>query len=108
MDKTFGEYHFTRLETVIFGAGKIESLGRELERRGAKRVLIVTGKTLGRSKLLDKVKTAVGPALAGLFTGAAQHVPPKTVGGLVAEARRGAADTMASFVGGRPSDTVRN
>ncbi|MGA7873941.1 MAG: hypothetical protein WCA22_23880, partial [Candidatus Binatus sp.] len=73
MDKTAGEYHFTRLETVVFAAGKAEALGRELSRRGAKRALIVTGKTLGGSKLLDKVKSAAGPALAGVFTGAAQH-----------------------------------
>jgi alcohol dehydrogenase len=108
MDKTFGEYHFTRLETVIFGAGKIESLGRELSRRGAKRALIVTGKTLGGSKLLDKVKAAAGPALAGVFTGAAQHVPSKTVAELVAEARRVEADAMVSFGGGSPIDTVKN
>ncbi len=108
MDKTFGEYHFTRLENVIFGAGKVESLGRELARRGAKRALIVTGKTLGRSKLLDKVKAAAGPALAGVFTGAAQHVPSKTVTELVAEARRVDADAMVSFGGGSPIDTVKN
>ena len=63
MDETAGEYHFTRLETVVFGVGKVESLGRELSRRGAKRALIVTGKTLGHSKLLDKVKTVAGSAL---------------------------------------------
>ena len=56
MNKTAGEYHFTRLETVVFGIGKVESLGRELSRRGANRALIVTGKTLGHSKLLEKVK----------------------------------------------------
>src|SRR5579862_9820683 len=108
MDKTAGEYYFTRLETVIFGVGKVESLGRELSRRGSKRTLIVTGKTLGRSKLLDKVKTAAGPALAGVFTGAAQHVPSKTVAELVAEARRVDADAMVSFGGGSPIDTVKN
>src|SRR3984893_5294948 len=108
MDKTFGEYHFTRLDTVIFGAGQVESLGRELSRRGAKRALIVTGKTLGRSKLLDKVKAAAGPALAGVFAGAAQHVPSKTVVELVAEARRVEADAMISFGGGSPIDTVKN
>src|SRR6266850_1408516 len=86
MDKTSGEYHFTLLDTVVFGAGKVEALGRELSRRGAKRALIVTGKTLGRSKLLDKVKAAAGPGLAGVFAGAAQHVPSKTVVELVAEA----------------------
>ncbi len=108
MDKTAGEYHFTRLETVVFGVGKVESLGRELTRRGAKRALIVTGKTLGRSKLLDKVKSAAGSALAGVFTGAAQHVPSQTVTELVAEARRVGADAMVSFGGGSPIDTVKN
>ena len=107
MDKTSGEYHFTQLDTVIFGAGKVEALGRELSRRGAKRALIVTGKTLGRSKLLDKVKTAAGPALAGVFAGAAQHVPSKTVAELVAEARRVEADAMISFGGGSPIDTAK-
>src|SRR5258708_22356722 len=108
MDKTSGEYHFTRLDTVIFGAGKVEALGRELSRLCAKRALIVTGKTLGRSKLLDKVKAAAGSALAGVFAGAAQHVPSKTVAELVAEARRVEADAMVSFGGGSPIDTVKN
>ena len=108
MNKTAGEYHFTRIETVIYGAGKIESLGRELTRRGARRALIVTGKTLGKSKLLDKVKASAGSALAGVFTGAAQHVPSKTVGAVGDEARRVEADTMISFGGGSPNDTVKN
>ncbi len=108
MNKTAGEYHFTRLETVVFGVGKVESLGRELARRGAKRALIVTGKTLGRSKLLDTVKNAAGPAIAGVFTGAAQHVPAHKVAELVAEARRVGADAMVSFGGGSPIDTVKN
>jgi alcohol dehydrogenase len=108
MDKTTGEYDFTRLETVVFGVGKVEALGRELSRRGAKRALIVTGKTLGQSKLLDKVKSAAGNALAGVFTGAAQHVPSQTVTELVAEARRVGADAMVSFGGGSPIDTVKN
>src|SRR5208282_3895669 len=108
LDKTSGEYHFTRLETVVFGVGKVEALGRELTRRGAKRALIVTGKTLGRSKLLDRVKSAAGPALAGVFTGAAQHVPSLTVTELVAQARRVGADALVSFGGGSPIDTAKN
>jgi alcohol dehydrogenase len=108
MDKTTGEYDFTRLETVVFGVGKVKALGRELSRRGAKRALIVTGKTLGQSKLLDQVKSAAGNALAGVFTGAAQHVPSQTVTELVAEARRVGADAMVSFGGGSPIDTVKN
>src|SRR5260370_10678409 len=108
MNNTTGEYNSTRLETVVFGVGKFETLGRERSRRGAKRALIVTGKTLGRSKLLDKVKAAAGSALAGVFAGAAQHVPSQTVTELVAEARRVGADAMVSFGGGSPIDTVKN
>ena len=60
MDPVAGEFNFTRLEKVTFGPGKAAGLGHELERRGLNRALIVTGKTLGRSKLLDKVTAAAG------------------------------------------------
>ncbi len=82
-----GEFNFTRLESVLYGPGKIEMLSRELARRGAKRAVIVTTKTLGRSRLLDGVKAAIGPALAGVFAETSQHVPSKTVAALVGEAR---------------------
>lgn len=102
-----GEFNFTRLETVVWGPGKIELLSRELSRRGAKRAVIVTTKTLGRSKLLDKVKNAAGDALAGVFSETAQHVPSKTVEALVAEAKRVNADSFVSFGGGSPIDTAK-
>src|SRR5258707_14187835 len=102
MDKTTGEYDFTRLETVVFGVGKVEALGRELSRRGARRALIVTGKTLGQSKLLDQVKSAAGNALAGVFTGAGQHVPSQKGTELVAAGRPGGARGAGGFgCGGR-------
>ena len=50
---------------VLFGVGKVEVLGRELSRRGAKRTLIVTGKTLGQSKLLDQVQECGGQCAGG-------------------------------------------
>jgi alcohol dehydrogenase class IV len=100
MDSLTGEFNFTRLEKVAFGPGKAAGLGHELERRGLKRALIVTGKTLGRSKLLDKVTGAAGSRLAGVFKGASQHV-------LVEEYNRAGADCMVSFGGGSPIDTVK-
>ena len=41
------EFTFTRLERIAFGPGKITTLGAELERMGATRALVATGKTLG-------------------------------------------------------------
>jgi alcohol dehydrogenase len=107
LNPTSGVYRFTRLESVIFGAGSLASLGTELQRRQAGRSLIVTGASLGRSKLLDHVKQAAGTALGGVFTGAVQHVPSKTVDALVEEARRIGADSFVSFGGGSPIDTVK-
>ena len=107
MDPIAGEFSFTRLEKVTFGPGKVASLGHELERRGLKRALVVTGKTLGASRLLDKVTAAAGPRLAGVFKGASQHVPSHTVAALVEEYKRIGADSMVSFGGGSPIDTVK-
>jgi alcohol dehydrogenase class IV len=102
-----GEYTFTRLENVLYGPGKVALLSRELAKRNAQRAVIVTGKTLGRSKLLDKVKAAAGSALAGVFAETSQHVPSKTVEALIAAARRLKADSFISFGGGTPNDTAK-
>jgi maleylacetate reductase len=107
MNPTSGEFTFTRLERVIFGAGRIRDLGRELERRGLKRALVVTGASLGRSKLIDSVRAAAGPAFAEVFTGAAQHTPSRTVDALAQQARRVEADALVSFGGGSPIDTAK-
>jgi alcohol dehydrogenase len=107
MDPLTGEFSFTRLEKVAYGPGKVEGLGRELERRGLKRALVVTGKTLGGSNLLDKVTHAAGANLAGVFKGASQHVPSQTVSALVEEYRRLGADCLISFGGGSPIDTAK-
>jgi alcohol dehydrogenase len=107
LDSTSGVFRFTRLESVVFGSGSIASLGTELERRGASRALIVTGSTLGRSKLLDAVRRSGGEHVCGVFTGAVQHVPSRTVDALVAEARRLDADSFVSFGGGSPIDTAK-
>ena len=107
MEPATGEFSFTRLEKVIFGPGKAAGLGAELERRGLSRALIVTGKTLGASRLLGRVTQAAGGRVAGVFKGASQHVPSRTVAALVEEYKRIGADCMVSFGGGSPIDTVK-
>ena len=102
-----GEFNFTWLESVVYGPGKISAVARELSRRHVRRAVIVTTKTLGRSKLLDKVKDAMGTALAGVFAETSQHVPMKTIAALVAEARLLNADSFVSFGGGTPIDTAK-
>ena len=107
MDAPVGEFNFTRLERVIFGPGKVESVSREADRRGLKRVIVVTGKTLGRSKLLDRVTGALGSRCAAVFKNSQQHVPLHTVRELAAEIKRVDADCLVAFGGGSPIDTIK-
>jgi alcohol dehydrogenase len=107
MEAPVGEFNFTRLEKVIFGPGKAESVAREVDRRGLKRVIVVTGKTLGRSKLLDRVTGALGSRCAAVFKNAQQHVPLQTVRELAAEIKRVDADCLVAFGGGSPIDTIK-
>ena len=102
-----GEFLFTRLEKVVFGPGKIAELGAELERRGCSRAVVVTGKSLGASSLLDRVTGAMAGRCAGIFAGAAQHVPSETVRDLTRELERLDADAVVSFGGGSPIDTAK-
>jgi len=102
-----GELAFTRLEKVIFGAGRIGRLGEELELRGAERALIVTTRSLDRSVLLDRVTEAAGRRCAGVFAGTAQHAPSATVRALTRELERVGADAIVSFGGGSAIDSAK-
>jgi alcohol dehydrogenase len=85
----------------------VSSLGVELDRLGRGRVVIATGRTLGRSLLLDRVTAAAGPRVARVFDGARQHVPAATVDELSSLVREAEADCVVSFGGGSPIDTAK-
>ena len=73
------DFNLSKLERVMSGADKVAALGHELERRGLKRTIVVTGKTLGGSALLEKVTGATGARCVAVFKGARQHVPRSSV-----------------------------
>lgn len=92
------DFNLSKLERVMSGAGKVAALGHELERHGLKRTIVVTGKTLGGSALLEKVTGAAG---------ARQHVPRSSVHELQALIERENADSLIGFGGGSPIDTCK-
>ena len=71
MEAPVGQFVFPPLERVFFGPGSVARLGEELDRRGRKRALVVTGKTLGGSNLLGNVTAALGTRCVGVFNKAA-------------------------------------
>ena len=54
------EFNLSGLERVVSGAGSVERLSHELERRGLERAVVVTGRTLGASVLLERVTGPLG------------------------------------------------
>ncbi len=107
MKPIVADFDLSKLERVLSGPGKVAEVGAELERRGLRRTIVVTGKTLGGSALLGKVTSAAGSRCAGVFKGARQHVPRSSVSELEALIERLDADCLVSFGGGSPIDTCK-
>jgi alcohol dehydrogenase len=102
-----GEFQFPRLERVISGPNTVDTASAELDRQRITRALIVTGKTLGSSALLERITRPLGDRCAAVFTGARQHVPSSTVAQLIDLIERHEVDGIISFGGGSPIDTVK-
>jgi len=81
---------------VVFGAGSIRGLAAEVERLGAKRVLLIS--TPGRAEMVRNL--AKGLALAGVFDRAVMHTPLAVVEAAREEARKVNADCCVTVGGG--------
>src|SRR5262245_2342128 len=79
MDRLTGVLRLSRLETVISGPGQIRALGAEAAARNLSKVLVVTGRTLGASPLIDKVSGSLGERCAGVFDSIGEHAPAANV-----------------------------
>jgi alcohol dehydrogenase class IV len=85
---------------VVFGAGSLASLPAEMDRLGARRILIVS--TRGRSELLQRVAGLLGERVAGTFDEAVVHVPEAVASRAIIAAATAHADSVLSVGGGSP------
>ncbi len=83
---------------VVFGLGSLKKAPEEIDRLGAKRVLILT--TPGRKKLGEELAVNLGAKAAGVFGGAVMHVPAETAEAGRTEAARLNADCYVAIGGG--------
>jgi alcohol dehydrogenase class IV len=100
-------FMLTRLEAVISGPGAIGAIGEELDQRGARRAVVITGASLGGSALLGKLTEALGHRCAGISTDAREHAPASSVRAMTAQLQALQADAIVSFGGGSAIDSAK-
>ena len=88
----------TRIPRVVFGAGSLRHLGREMDALGVARALVLS--TPGQRALGQRVAAMLGPRSAGVFAEAAMHVPVETARAACARARELGADCAIAIGGG--------
>ena len=83
---------------VVFGAGALQHLAREIDALGACRALILS--TPGQAASAQRVAELLGERSAGVFAKAAMHVPLEVAREAREEARRLGADCAVAIGGG--------
>jgi alcohol dehydrogenase class IV len=83
---------------VVFGAGSLRQLAREIERLGAKRALVLC--TPEQVAMAQRVAELLGERAAGIFAKAVMHVPIESAREARDEARRLGADCAVAIGGG--------
>ena len=83
---------------VVFGAGSVQHLAREIDALGARRALVLC--TPGQTGAARVVAELLGDRAAGIFAGAVMHVPIETARAARDEAKRLGADCAVAIGGG--------
>ena len=102
-----GTVHWTAQERVIHGKPVAEALREEIERLGAKRVLLLTTRSLTNGKLIRAVTSALGDRCVGTFDAIRAHSPREAVIRGAALARDVEADHLLAVGGGSVTDATK-
>ena len=92
---------------VFHGSEALAALKRELERTGCRRVVVVCGRTIGRSAEMQALREALGDAWAGLSPSAREHSPVSGVEEAVQVLEEAQADAILAVGGGSAAVTAR-
>jgi maleylacetate reductase len=102
-----GTVQWTAQERVIHGKPAAEAVPAEIERIGAKRVLLLTTRSLRESRLVREVTAALGDRCVGRFSEIHAHSPREAVIAGAALAREVEADHLLTVGGGSVTDATK-
>lgn len=93
---------------VFQGPDSLRFVGRELERLGSRRAVVMCGRSLSREgALLGQVLTVMADRCAGVFPGVKAHSPAPAVEEAARDLRRLEADAVVAIGGGSATVTAR-
>lgn len=100
-----GQMVFTAMNRVVFGRPAADAIVEEADRLGAKRVFLLTGRTLNtRTDEVAKIAKALGPRFAGVHDQMPAHSPREAVVACANAARAAGCDLLVTFGGGSVTD----
>ena len=103
-----GSYFYLPLERVVFGRPAAQAAAEEAARIGAKRVFIVSSKTLSRrTAVISEIGKTLGERYVGLFDECIAHTPWPSVIAAANAVREAKPDLILTVGGGTPIDTVK-
>jgi alcohol dehydrogenase class IV len=103
-----GSHEFLAQDRVIWGKPAAQAVVEEADRRGAKRVFIVTSKTLNRTTdAVAAIVRALGARHVGTFDECVEHTPRPSVIAAANAARAAAPDLVVTVGGGTAIDTAK-
>jgi len=102
-----GLVQWTKQERVIHGRAAAEAVREEIERVGARRVLLLTTRSLENGRLVGEVAAALGDRCVGRFSAIRALSPREDVVAGAALAREVAADHLLAVGGGSVIDATK-
>jgi maleylacetate reductase len=102
-----GTVQWTAQERVVHGKPAAEAVRAEIERIGAKRVLLLTTRSLTDGPLIQNLTSALGDRCAGRFSEIRAHSPREAVIAGAALAREVEADHLLAVGGGSVIDATK-
>jgi alcohol dehydrogenase class IV len=86
---------------IVYGPDKaFDTIQHEVALAGGSRAFLVTGRSLGASDLVARLKAALGERCVGHFAGMGEHSPRSTVVAAAREATAAGADVLIGIGGG--------
>ncbi|HZM47920.1 MAG TPA: iron-containing alcohol dehydrogenase [Burkholderiales bacterium] len=100
-------FELTAQERVIHGKPAAEAVREEIERIRARRVLLLTTRSLAEGRLVREVSSALGDRCVGKFSAISAHSPREAVIAGAAIARETDADHLLAVGGGSVVDATK-